>query len=174
MVLISTIEKVIFDWAHLVLPTVKIIFYHENAPRPQTPYIALHLSTINSIGWDFVDGDGNLTGNRDFTVLCQGIGKSSMDYLEALKTSLERPKIQAFLNSKSVVFVERLAIACITELVDTRWEERNILDLKFRFAQTDKDNSGLIENINVRGIVKTDIITTIAEINIHESVPEIN
>jgi hypothetical protein len=168
MVSTYTIEKAIHDWAILVLGNVPVIWYHENAPRPVVPYVALHLSTINSVGWDYVDGSGRLTGNRDFVLLCQGTGRYSMDYLEKLKTSLEKPAIQAFLRNKNIAFVERLALACITELVDTRWEERNILDLKFRFAQRDTDDSGIIEEIVAGGIVKNIDLSTVAEININQ------
>jgi len=168
MVSIYTIENALFAWATLVLPpATPIIWYHVNAPRPVVPYVALHLSTINSVHVDYVDGKGNLTGNRDFTLLCQGIGKYSMDYLETMKTSLEKPAIQEFLRSKGVAFVERLALSCISEVVDSRWEERNILDLKFRFAQLDTDDSGMIEHVNGRGTLKDVDLSTITVVNIN-------
>jgi len=163
----DTIEKAIYEWAVLVLPTnTPIIWYHENAPRPIVPYVALYISTVSSIGWDFVDGKGNLTGNRDFTLLCQGIGKYSMDFMETMKTSLEKPAVQLFLRSKEIAFVERLAISCISEVVDNRWEERHILDLKFRFAQLSTDTSGIVEHANIKGAIKNIDLSTVKSVNI--------
>lgn len=174
MVSIDTVEKGLYDWAVLVLgATIPIIWYHENAPRPNKPYVALHLSTINSIGHDFVDGSGNLTGNRDFMLLCQGIGKHSMDYLEALKTSLCKPKIQEFLRSKNIVYVDRLALSCIAEVVDSRYEERNMLDLKFRFAQMDTDLSDIIEKAYLcHDIIDVDLIT-ITQLSVCSMIPPV-
>jgi hypothetical protein len=155
MVSIISIEDGLYDWVHLVLPTVAVIWYHENAPRPTVPYISLHLSTINSVhvdatlSPDSVTGISPIVGNRDFVLLCQGIGLLSMDYLESLKLSLEKPSIQFFLRQKNIVFVERLANKCIAEVVDNRFEERNILDLKFRFAQYDADFNSTIEHVDI-------------------------
>jgi hypothetical protein len=163
-----TIEDALYEWAKLVLPTIEVIWYHENMPRPKVPYIALHLSTINSVGHDFVDGSGNMTGNRDFTLLCQGFGKDSMDFLEQLKTSLEKPAIQSFLRSKDIVYVDRLALSCVAEVVDNRYEERNILDLKFRFAQRDEDASGIIEHTQTEGTFKGPDLSTVEVVNINQ------
>jgi hypothetical protein len=155
MVSVLTIEDAIYDWVHLVLPAVPVIWYHQNAPRPVAPYLSLHLSVINSIGVDAVlppesvHATSEIVGNRDFVLLCQGIGLTSMDFLETLKLSLEKPSVQAFLRSKNIVFVDRLANTCIATVVDNRYEERNILDLKFRFAQTDVDTVGIIEHVDI-------------------------
>lgn len=152
MISIATIENALYGWAHAVLPSVPIIWYHQNAPRPTVPYIALHLETINSVGVDAqlfpgTDGKVEVVGNRDFILLVQGIGNASMDFLETLKSSLEKPTVQFALRQAGIVFVDRMAVACISELVDSRWEERNILDLKFRFAQTDKDDPGYFTKV---------------------------
>jgi hypothetical protein len=173
MVAIKRIETGIYEWAALVLPIgVPVIWVHQNSPRPIVPYVALHLSTITSIGRDFIDGEGNLTGNRDFVLLCQGIGNYSMDYLEILKTSLELPLINLFLQQRNIVYVDRLALNCISEVVDNRFEERNSLDLKFRFAQISKDESGTIDGTNIQGTVKNIDLSTVAEINIQTQVSE--
>jgi hypothetical protein len=123
-------------------------------PRPTAPYITFHLSTINSVGVDWLSGASNagliqIIGNRDFTLEVQAIGLSSMDYLEKLKISLEYPTIQFSLRQAGVVFVDRLFISDISEVVDNRWEERNAMDLKFRFAQMDSDTPGMFEHVDL-------------------------
>jgi hypothetical protein len=163
---IESIQDALYKWVNSVLPTTPIIWYHENAPRPNVPYIALHLSMIDTVKQDYVDGAGNLTGNRDFILLVQGIGKNSMDFCEELKTSLSLPAIRAALRQDGIVFVNRLAITCISEVVDSRWEERNLLDLKFRFAQIDTDNSGTIDHFGIKGDVLDVDLSTVTEINI--------
>ena len=150
------IEDGLYAWATLALPSsVPVVWFHENAPRPTVPYVALHLLTINSIGVDAllypdgITGVAEVVGNRDFTLQIKGIGNYSMEYLEALKISLEKPSVQDFLRARSIVFVNRLALTCIAEVVDNRYEERNLMDLKFRFAQQDSDTVGIIEHVNV-------------------------
>lgn len=167
MISMVDIENTIYDWAAEVLGNVPVIWYHENAPRPVEPYVALHVETLNSVKRDYISGGGKITGNREFILLCQAIGRGSIDLLEKLKTSLERPEILAKLNANGIVFADRMAIVCISEVVDSRWEERHQLDLKFRFAQTDVDGSGVIEHANINGKVKSDLETIVDEININ-------
>lgn len=151
MILFSTLQDAIYDWAAGILGAVPVIWYHENAPRPTVPYVALHLFTVRSVGVDAQlppthAGAIEVVGNRDFTLECQGIGLSSMDFLEKLKTSLERPTVQESLREAAgICVVDRGAISDISDLVDSRWEERNVMDLFFRFAQVDTDTPGVIE-----------------------------
>jgi hypothetical protein len=150
----STIEDALYSWAAGILGVnVPVIWYHLNAPRPLVPYVALHLFTSRSVGVDAQlppnhAGAIEIIGNRDFTLECQGIGSHSNDFLELLKTSLERPTVQSSLRAAGIVIVDRLPINDISELVDNRWEERNVMDLIFRFAQTDTDVPGVIEIVN--------------------------
>jgi hypothetical protein len=155
MISTHTIEDGLYAWATLVLPTIPVIWFHENAPRPVAPYVVMHLLSINSVGVDCVLPPDETTqiseviGNRDFTLQIKGIGTYSMEYLETLKISLEKPSVQAFLRGKNIVFVDRLALTCIAEVVDNRYEERNLLDLKFRFAQYDNDFVGIIDHVDI-------------------------
>jgi len=171
MISTHTIEDALYGWAHAVLPSVPVIWYHQNAPRPTVPYVALHLTTINSVGVDAhlfpgTDGKVEVVGNRDLILLVQGIGNASMDFLETLKLSLEKPTVQFALRQSGIVFVDRMAEECISELVDSRWEERNLLDLKFRFAQTDKDDPGYFTKVQGDYIFKGVDLQTIVDIPI--------
>jgi len=170
MISTHTIEDGLYAWATLVLPTVTVIWAHENAPRPTVPYITMHLLSINSVGVDAILPPNNVTGvseivgNRDFTLSIKGIGTYSMEYLEALKLSLEKPSVQAFLRTKNIVFVDRLALTCIAEVVDNRFEERNLLDLKFRFAQYDNDTVGIIMHADIeKDFISLDLNTITVE-----------
>jgi len=148
------LEKAIYDWAAGVLGSnVPVVWYHDNAPRPIVPYVALHIRLTVSVGVDAIvqtspaSGTINIVGNRDFFLYVQGIGKSSADFCEALKTSLEKPTVQLQLRSAGIAFVNRISETCVSELVDNRWEERNLLDLKFRYAQIDTDAPGSFDKI---------------------------
>jgi hypothetical protein len=180
MVTVELVENTLYDWAYAVLnPTgtlpgaiIPVIWFHENMPRPTKPYLAIHLSTINSKGVDYVgipnnSGIAEIVGNRDLSLLIQGFGENSMNWMEKLKTSLEKPSIQLILRVANLVFVERLGINCIAEVVDNRFEERNQMDLRFRFAQIDSDNTGLIEHANVTGTLKGPDLNTITVTHIN-------
>lgn len=172
---INTIEDALYDWAAAVLPGVPILWYHQNMPRPKVPYIAFHLKSIRAVGVDAQlppthAGVIEIIGNRDFTLECQAIGLLGDDYLESLITSLEKPTVQAALRANNIVIVNRSAIMDIAELVDNRFEERNIVDFFFRFAQTDTDTPGIIELIDPVTMLAMD--SGLNTITVHEfSVP---
>jgi hypothetical protein len=155
MVANATIEDALYDWVHAVLPTVVIIWNHQNVPRPVVPYLDLHLSPISSVGVDAVlppdpvHGISEIVGNRDFTLSIQCLGPLASDYAETLRISLEKPSVQFNLRQKGVVFVDRLANVSISEVVDNRWEHRHLLDLKFRYAQYDTDFVGTIDHADI-------------------------
>lgn len=150
---IYTIEDSLYTWASGQLPGVPILWYHQNMPRPKVPYVAFHLKSIRAIGVDARlspshAGVMEIVGNRDFTLECQAIGNLGDEYLEKLIMSLEKPTVQAALRANDLAVVDRTPIMDIAELVDNRYEERNVVDLFFRFAQTDSDNPGVIEILN--------------------------
>jgi len=147
---LNVIENVIYGWEQIVLPSVPAIWMHPNAPRPLVPYVALHMKTINSKGVDvFLLDTNEVVGNRDFVLMIQAFGLGSMGFLESLKTSLEKPSIQLYLSQNDLVFVDRLSINDISEVVDSRWEERSQMDLLMRFAQVDSDDPGTIEHVDI-------------------------
>jgi hypothetical protein len=147
---LTTIERAIYGWEQLVLPSVPMIWFHQNAPRPTVPYVAMHLKTISSKGVDvYIAKTDELVGNRDFILMIQGFGSGSQGFMEALKTSLEKPAIQLYLSMHDLVFVDRMGVNDISEVVDSRWEERNQLDIIMRFAQVAADTEPKIEHVNI-------------------------
>ncbi len=147
---LNTIENAIYTWEQTVLPTIPMIWFHRNAPRPNVPYIAMHLKTINSKGVDaYIPKTDEIVGNRDFILMIQGFGSGSQGFMETLKTSLEKPSIQLYLSQNNLVFVDRMGVNDISEVVDSRWEERNQLDVIMRFAQVETDVEPKIEHSNI-------------------------
>lgn len=147
---LHVIEDAIYGWEQIVLPSVPAIWMHQNAPRPLVPHVTLHMKTINSKGVDaFLPDTDEIVGNRNFVLMIQGFGLGAMGFMEALKTSLEKPSIQLYLTQNNLVFVDRLAINCISEVVDSRWEERAQLDLLMRFAQVDSEVLPKIEHVDI-------------------------
>jgi hypothetical protein len=145
---LSNIEDALYDLATLVLPGVRVIWMHENGPRPSLPYVVMHMMSLKSIGIDVYQND-EIIGNRDFTLMCQSFGKHAMEYLEAIKISFEKPSTQIYLRANGIVFRESHGINDISEVVDVRFEERAQIDFILGFAQTDSDILDKIEHVNL-------------------------
>ena len=161
MVSFIDIENALYAWATGVVgSTIPVIWYHQNAPRPNAPYVALHLFTQRSVGVDAQlapgdQGENEIVGNRDFTLECQGVGKGSGDICELLKSSLQFLEVQEQLRAAGIAVVDWLAVQDLSELVDSRWEERNVVDFIFRFAQVSTATPGLIEHLNGEATYKS-------------------
>lgn len=150
---VATIRTNLYTWAVANVPaTMPVIYLNNNSPRPTVPYVTLYISSFVEIGWDYLQqplstttGIGNLTGDREFTLQVQAYGGDPITILETLRTSLQLPSVLASLRSSGLVRVNWFPIADITELVDSRFEQRATMDVLFRVAQTTTDNVG---NIN--------------------------
>lgn len=137
----------------IVTPTT-VIFYYPNAPRPANPYITLNIDSLVRVGDDYIpkpdtDGDSTIVGDREFTLQVQSYGENCLTILEKIRSSLQKPSILDTLRDENIVFVNSLDITNITALLDTEWEQRGAMDLLFRIANTDEDNLGVIETVEL-------------------------
>lgn len=153
----NTVKTSLYTWADSIVNPIPVILYQPNAPRPSLPYVTLYLNSIVSIGDDYLPrpdsaGDITLVGDRDFTVQVQAYGDNALTILENLRTSLQKPSVLDTLRANGIVFVNSLAINDITALLDTEWEPRGSMDVLFRIAQTDSDNLGVIETVELEEI----------------------
>jgi hypothetical protein len=143
------------------------IFEYPNAPRPSLPYITLHILNLMQIGHDFVKrptstvSGSKIWGNREFTLSVKHYGTNSLQMLEQLRSSLEKPTVQAFLDELSIAFVDRLMIQSVPELIDTRFEERAVMDLLFRVPNEITDTDiGIVSTVKIEKTFKDENLQT--------------
>lgn len=168
MIDIALLKDNLFDWVDSVTSygDSKIIWLDQNVPRPEKPYIGMRITPFVQVGQDYVGhpdnaGDANINGNREFTLMIQHYGVGSVQVLENLRSSLQKPTIQESLREDGIVFVDRLDISDISELFDNEYEERATMDLLFRIAQSITDNVGVIESTNIEGTYYAPDLSTI-------------
>lgn len=164
----NTIDDAIYDWVFGTSAKTTLWLYL-NAPRPTLPYISLNKTNFSKIGWDYEtppddEGRAALFGNREFLLEINYYGTGGLDVFEKLTTSLQsEPVIQA-LADKGVVFIDKVMQNNIAELMDTTFEERHIMELKFRCSNqgiTDPDTfaTGLIQTVEVGGTTSGGVIS---------------
>lgn len=143
---------------------VQVIWAEQNAPRPANPYISLKLLNSNAIGYDYItepddDGMAVIYGNREFTLEINYFGNDGLGAMEQIRTAFFNPVIREELNQIGLVFVERLTFLDTTQLLDTRYERRYTMELRFRYSnqgvgEPDKIDIGLIETAEITKKIK--------------------
>lgn len=167
----TTVKTNLYTWASGVLTGIPVIFFNSNAPRPALPYVTLFLQSLVQIGDDYIPKPDNvglseIIGDREFTLNVQVFGGDPITILENLRSSLQKETVLNGLRANNIAFVQHFPINDITELLDSRFEPRASMDILFRIAQTDSENNGLIETVEIeeefsngQSIVYNEIVT---------------
>lgn len=157
----NQVRTYLYEWAIANIPSgMPVVFLYPNAPRPTVDYVSLYISTINQIGWDWtqdpLDDSGvtEMVGDREFTLQCVGYGGDPMTVIQNLRTSLQKQSVLDSLRVNGIVFVSWFAINDVTELVDSRYEQRASMDVLFRIADIYTDNLGVIDTVVLEEIYK--------------------
>ncbi len=160
-----TVRTNLYNWAIANIPSaMPVIYLYPNSPRPTVDYVSLYISTITQIGWDWTQdplndsGITNMVGDREFTL---AYGGDPMTVLQNLRTSLQKQSVLDSLRVNGIVLVNWFAINDITDLVDSRYEQRASMDILFRIADVYIDNLGVIDNVVLQEIYKNPSGTTV-------------
>ncbi len=163
-----TVRTNLYNWAIANIPSaMPVIYLYPNSPRPTVDYVSLYISTITQIGWDWTQdplndsGITNMVGDREFTLQAQAYGGDPMTVLQNLRTSLQKQSVLDSLRVNGIVLVNWFAINDITDLVDSRYEQRASMDILFRIADVYIDNLGVIDNVVLQEIYKNPSGTTV-------------
>lgn len=150
----NVVRTNLYNWAIANLPEgMPVIYLYPNAPRPTVDYVSLYISTVNEIGWDYTEdptddsGVANMIGDREFTVQAQAYGGDPVTVLQNLRTSLQKQTVLDSLRVNGIVFFNWSPINDITELVDSRYEQRATMDIFFRIADIYTDTLGVIDTV---------------------------
>jgi len=161
------------------------IWEHQNAPRPPRPYASLNILTSPSVGHE---NRGPVDQNGDATIsliveptISVKLYYASTDPREAIlemfkvRRSLFSPSVRESLKGNGWSFIEVLGPPQnIPELIDSEYESRAVMDIRFRTLDTFIDNLGVVEFAEIEGAVEyAEIDGDLGEIEINISnIPE--
>lgn len=170
MIDFTKIDKAFYTWVKNFTGE-SVIWWDQNGPRPERPYLTLRKSSLLPLGHDFyadvesVSGFTKIGGVRQLTLQINHYGVNSIGVLEGLCTSLWIEEYSLLLREAGITFLNRLAIQDLTDLLDTRFEDRSQMDMLFLIgSQTDNVAVGVVEDVNGTGTYKEEN-STIKEID---------
>jgi hypothetical protein len=150
----NSVRTSLYNWVVAnVSSGMPVIYLYNNSPRPTVDYITLYISSVTQIGWDFVQsplddvGSSQQVGDREFTLQINAYGGDPITVLQNLRTSLQIQSVLDTLRANGIVFANWFPINDITELVDSRYEQRGSMDILFRMADIYSDNVGVIDTV---------------------------
>jgi hypothetical protein len=160
---LSTIRNGLYTFVSTVTNQTTI-WYRPNAPRPPLPYITIDIKDYEMVNRDWIaplDEDCNsyLAGNREFNLDVNAYGPNALVVLERLQTMARTYDIQNLLLDYGLIYVNRVAIVNVSELLDTKWEQRYKLEMRFRVSNQgidapEKFQVGSIETVTGTGTIK--------------------
>lgn len=166
----------IYNWVNNNTNVTLIRWARQNDPgKISLPYIDLFIREMENIGQDYETAPNNTTayasvyGNRDCILEISYYGEDAIQSLNQLYMSVRTYDVKQQFLQDEIVFVRKESILDLTELIDTRYEERALATFIMRYASefTD-DNAGVIgtvENMEI-DYVRPDGTTLIQTFNI--------
>lgn len=155
----NVVRTNLYNWAIANLPSgMPVIWLYPNSPRPTVDYVSLYISTVTQVGWDWTQaptddsGISNMVGDREFIVQAQAYGGDPVTILNNLRTSLQKQTVLDSLRINGIVFFNWNPINDVTELVDSRFEQRASMEINFRIADQYTDNLGVIDTVVLQEI----------------------
>lgn len=133
------IKDGLFEVVDAVFPMQQIVWLFENSPRPQDPFIGLRVTNIDFIGQDYqtvLNSDGLFTLNsqRVLTLEMNFYNHANnFGHAEFFVAHLRLAPIIELLAKNNLGFIDKVSLTDITELLDTKYEKRAILELRFSY-----------------------------------------
>jgi hypothetical protein len=150
--LFENIETAMFDSLHSainqqpdgsVLPendknAVPVFSAQADVIRPQRSYVEfdflttfVKLGTADELKWDATLGKFKLVGQREFTMTVNIIGDGAYEYAALVQQSFDSPTIVDLLRGKSLVVRSSETIADRSVFLETKFEPRAVVDIRF-------------------------------------------
>ncbi len=160
----TTHEDAFYAWAFAAIGgTIPVVWQHQNAPRPERPYVALQVGAIAPVGHDGftgVDDEGirQMTGDRNVTIMAMAFGTprnehEGMVLIGKLGLSLQSYAVRDTLEDAGISFVQVLSTQNLSALRDTQFEGRAQADFQFRVLDTADEDAGYVAAVALEGEV---------------------
>lgn len=158
MINMTDIQKCFYDIVNEATG-VSVVWFNPNAPRARKPYLSLYILNFSSLGGDYEmppddNGMAALIGNRELTLQIQYYGSGGPETLEKLRTNMRSFPVQMRMQQTGISFVGQAMMENTMTLLDSSYEERYTMDLRFRLSnqgvgELSKYEVGLIESIQL-------------------------
>lgn len=159
MIDFSQVRTSLYQWVVANIPVaMPAIYLYSNSPRPTVDYVTLYISSVVQIGWDYVQdpmsdaGINQQVGDREFTLQIQAYGGDPLTVLNNLRTSLQKQSVLDTLRANGIALANWFPVNDLTQLVDTRFEQRGSMDVLFRMADIYSDTSGVIDIVQLEEV----------------------
>ncbi len=157
-------RNALIKWVELSLnlPVGKVVWYQQNAPRPQKPYVSLHMGTSKTIGREQVlpvneEGAAIIISHREVTLSVFNFVPDNVDPVEMLmilQASLDSTKIRELFEAEDIAYAKTISgPQDVTFKLDTLLEQRATMDLIFRMPWEFNDaDQGMITVVGIEGV----------------------
>lgn len=172
---LTTLRVSIYDIFTPLLGT--LIWANPDDDRPALPYWDVMINPITKVGGNDYQGTpdditelATFTGTREFTLQFRSFGNTGIQKLTDLYDAVEKPSVLASIAAEGLVFVQFMGgVSDITQIVNSTFEERGVLDMQMRTASQYTDDVGVIDEVvatmsykNVYDTISTELITITA------------
>lgn len=168
--LFKTIETAMFDSIHTAVNqqpdgsvlaenssnAVPVFSAQENIIRPKRSYIEydflttfVKLGTADELKWDSNINKFKLSGQREFTMTVNIIGEGAYEYAALIQQSFDGPTIVDLLKGQGLVVRSSETIADRTVFLETSFEPRAVVDIRFGLCLELVDNVQWIEFVEL-------------------------
>lgn len=174
----TQIEDALTAWVRTAsgLADGKVIFAEQDVPEPALPYVTVRIGPVLPVGQDELSTTTDLgraagqeiemkvTGVREFSVSIQshtdqttGAG-TSRETLAKIQTSLKLPTVRDGLNAVGLSPFDIGQIQNVSLLVQTKFEHRSILEVRFYSNETLSEYTGYINTVSLVDYTGNDTI----------------
>ena len=168
----AALEDALYTWLTAEL-AITVIMARQAKPRASsTPYATVLVPPPRTVGYDDA---GQLTdpgapayasramrGDREATIEVQVLGPLAFDLVRQASNSLNKQVARSALAAAGMAPKDNGTITDLTELLETQFEERAMLEVEMVFADSYTDSVPLIEHATATGTYnpggQTDII----------------
>lgn len=163
MILEETVNKLVRDIVNSVLNVNNTIKAKQNGPRPMGTYADVDFLHDDSIGWDqkvitdenAQDVNHTTQGARNITLSIGFYREGAMDNARKVRTGFARQTVYETLYSADMGLVDRSEVRDISEVFESKWEERAQFDLTLSAVGTDTEIINAILSVTIDGDFQT-------------------
>ncbi len=136
-----------------------VIWFFQSEHRPQKPYIGLNIISGPLLIGNDEEISGEIRGEREITISVNFYGMGALASLSEFQTYLSFDSSRATLKQNNVVFIVDSGVRDLTQLVETSFESRAGMDLRFRYYATKTDPSfGYIGQVEIENGLDDSIV----------------
>lgn len=168
--LFDNIETAMFDSIHTAVnqqpdgsvlaendkDAVPVFSAQADVIRPKRSYIEfdflttfIKLGTADEIKWDQSEGAFKISGQREFTISVNIIGNGAYEYAALIQQSFDAPTVVDILKGKGLVVRSSETIADRTVFLETKFEPRAVVDIRFGLCLELVDTLQWIEFVEI-------------------------